>query len=115
MPRIYLGVDIGGTTCGICTADEQGRLLGEVTLPTVKGKNGWEDTVRRLIDHASNAACLRAPARREKMREVTLPWSADATARALDAACDELAGRTRETARFRRRKESGERTAQPGS
>ena len=52
MPRIHLGVDIGGTTCGICTADEQGRLLGEVTLPTVKGENGWEGTVRRLIDHA---------------------------------------------------------------
>ena len=51
MSLIYLGVDIGGTTCSVCTADEQGRLLGEVTLPTGKGENGWESTVSLLIGH----------------------------------------------------------------
>lgn len=52
MPGIYLGVDIGGTTCSVCTADEQGRLLGEFTIPTGKAKQGWEDTVRQLLDNA---------------------------------------------------------------
>ena len=52
MPGIYLGVDIGGTTCAVCTADEQGRLLGEITIPTGKGEEGWEGTLRRLLDQA---------------------------------------------------------------
>ncbi len=52
MSLIYLGVDIGGTTCSVCTADEQGRLLGETTIPTGKGENGWEGTVSRLIGYA---------------------------------------------------------------
>lgn len=52
MSQIYLGVDIGGTTSSVCAADEQGRLLGEFTLPTGKGEKGWEDTVKRLTGHA---------------------------------------------------------------
>ena len=47
MPGIYLGVDIGGTTCAVCTANEHGRLLGEITIPTGKGEEGWEGTLRR--------------------------------------------------------------------
>ena len=52
MSPIYLGVDIGGTTSSVCAADEQGRLLGEFTLPTGKGEKGWEGTVQRLVGHA---------------------------------------------------------------
>ena len=52
MSRIYLGVDIGGTTSSVCAADEQGRLLGEFTLPTGKGEKGWQGTVQQLMGHA---------------------------------------------------------------
>ena len=52
MPDLYLGIDIGGTTCAVCTGDAQGRLLGKLTIPTGKGEEGWENTVGQLLKNA---------------------------------------------------------------
>ena len=52
MPELYLGIDIGGTTCAACTADERGRVLEAASLPTGKGESGWEDTVGLLLEKA---------------------------------------------------------------
>lgn len=115
----FFGLAVAEAMAAGCSPLLPERLSYPELLPAALHAEGLyrspAEFVRRLINHAANAACLRAPAKRAKMREVALPWSADTTARALDAACDELTGRTRETGRFRGRKEFGERTVQPGS
>jgi glucokinase len=56
MPEIYLGIDIGGTTCAVCAADEQGRMLSAASFATGKGELGWEKTVGLLVEEAGKQA-----------------------------------------------------------
>ncbi len=56
MPELYLGIDIGGTTCAVCAADERGRLLEAASIPTGKGGSGWKDTVGMLLERAREQA-----------------------------------------------------------
>ena len=56
MAETYLGIDIGGTTCAVCTADRQGRLLASASFTTDKGARGWKKTVRLLLEEADRQA-----------------------------------------------------------
>lgn len=56
MAGIYLGIDIGGTTCAVCAANKQGQLLASTSFATAKGELGWKGTVETLLEEAREQA-----------------------------------------------------------
>lgn len=48
MQKIVWGLDIGGTKCAVCAADQQGRLLGRYQIQTASGPH-WEALLEELI------------------------------------------------------------------
>ncbi|MAF67594.1 MAG: glycosyl transferase family 1 [Planctomycetes bacterium] len=115
----FFGLAVTEAMAAGCSPLLPNRLSYPEILPASLHDEGLygssDELVRRLVAHAADAARLRSPARRARMREAVRPWSAGATASALDAACDGLTGPDGTHRRLEARKDGGGRTIPRGS